>query len=52
MNIDITGALLTLSLSLVMLKSQCKEGASDANVYWRTPITFQFILEFRFEKQP
>ena len=52
MKIDITGALLTLSLSIVILNSQCEEGASDVNVYWRTLITFQFILEFRFEKQP
>ena len=38
-NIDITGSLLTLSLSILILNSQCKEGASDVNVHWRTPIT-------------
>ena len=32
MNIDITGALFALSLSMFILNSQCNEDASDANL--------------------
>ena len=33
MNIAISGALFTLSLGLLELNSQCKEGASDINIH-------------------
>ena len=32
MKIDITGALFTLSLSVLISNSQCKEGAIDVNI--------------------
>ena len=33
--------LVTLSLRILMLNSQCKEGASDVNIRWWTPIIFE-----------
>ena len=48
MNIDITGALLTLSLSMAILNSQYKEGASDVNVQWRTLINSNKTLHVYF----
>ena len=38
MNIDITGALFALSLSILILTSQCAEDASDLNDHWSTAI--------------
>ena len=32
----INGALFTFSLAIIILNSQCKEGASDVNVHWQT----------------
>ena len=48
MNIDITGALLKLSLSMAILNSQYKEGASDVNVQWRTLINSNKTLHVYF----
>ena len=39
MDIDITFALFTLSLCILILNSQCKDGASDVNFHCGTPIT-------------
>ena len=44
MNIDITCALFTLRLGILMLNSQCKGVASDVNVHRRAPITSNFNL--------
>ena len=38
MKIDLTGALFRLSSSILKRNSQCKEGASDVNIHWRTPV--------------
>ena len=38
-NPDISGATTTLSLSILILNSQCVEGARDVGVLWLTPIS-------------
>lgn len=38
MNIDLTSTLFTLVVKYELTQPQCQEGASDANVSWRTPI--------------
>ena len=44
-NIDaISGALISLSLSILILNSQCKEGARDGIDIWYMVITLLFIL--------
>ena len=41
-NIDITGALFTLRIQYEFIRTQCKEGATDANVYRRTPLKIDY----------
>ena len=43
MNIDITGAFFILWIQYDYPQTQCKEGASDVNVNWTTPITFHLF---------
>ena len=38
MNIDITGVLVKLCLSIFIVNSQCNEGANDINIQWKTYI--------------
>ena len=38
-NPDISGAIFTLSLSILILNSQCVEGARDVKVLKLTPVT-------------
>ena len=47
-NIDaISGALITLSLIILILNSQCEEGARDGIDIWYTGIIFRNFSEFR-----
>ena len=46
-NIGITGALFTLSLSIVILNYECKEGANYVNIYWGTPILPEILTTFQ-----
>ena len=46
MNIDITGALFTLWIPFEYTRTQCKEGASEVNFHWWTPM--KKLLEKKF----
>lgn len=46
MKIGLFGALFGLSLSIVILNSQCKEGAKYINVYLRTSISKRGLIIF------
>ena len=46
-NPDISDAIFTLSLSILILNSQCVEGARDVRVLKLTPITFKILFELR-----
>ena len=50
MNMDITGVLITLSLSILMLISHYKNGASDVNVHYSCPIICCEISDIRLKK--
>ena len=47
MNLDMTGALFTLKIKYEY--TQGKEGASDVNIHWRTPITSNLGPKTRLE---
>ena len=38
--VDISGALFTMNPSILILNSQCEEGARDVNYIWVTVVTF------------
>ena len=44
MNIDLAGALLTLRIQCEFTQTNCKEGVSDVNDHYRTPIICYRIL--------
>ena len=46
---DITGALLQLTIQYERTEIKCKEGASDVNVDWRTPITLIIYKFYRIK---
>ena len=50
MNVEITGALFTLSLCIRILNYQCEEDASDVNIHCRTTITYNLKLFYLLGK--